>query len=96
MRDCPPRFEPLSIAMSGQLLPPIELAPENLGESSPERCFAVWLDVLNSGYKLVLSGLTREIGPAGDVHAAYRQWYVEQMAEHDRTIERMLWRMQQR
>jgi hypothetical protein len=52
--------------------------------------------MLDAGYKLVMAGLAREIGPSGDLNAAYRLWYAEQMIEHDRAIEQMLNRMQVR
>jgi hypothetical protein len=81
--------------MANQLLPPIELAPDDLGQLTPAERAAVWFDMLDAGHKLVWAGLTREVGPDGDVRAAYRKWYAAQMDEHDRTVERMLWRMQQ-
>ena len=79
--------------MAGQLLPPPEFAPSDLGEMPVERRVAVWLDMLNTGYKLVLAGLRHEIGPDGDLQAAYREWYAGQMEEHDRKLERMMRRM---
>jgi hypothetical protein len=82
--------------MSGELLPPAELAPGNLADKSAEERAAVWLDMLDAGYKLVLAGLRQKYGSDSEVHAAYRSWYAEQMADHDHTLERMLWRMQQR
>jgi hypothetical protein len=80
--------------MPGQFLPPPELAPADLRDIPLDKRAVVWLDMLDAGYKLVMAGLTREIGPTGDVNAAYRAWYAEQMAEHDRAVERMLCRMQ--
>ncbi len=49
-------------------------------------CGAEWLDLLHTGEKLLLAGLRREIGPTGDLRAAYRNWYREQMDEHDRLV----------
>ena len=37
-----------------------------------------------------MAGLRRQVGPGGDVRAAYRQWYAEQMREHDRTMLHLL------
>lgn len=82
--------------MSSELLPPVEIAPSDLTDKSKEELAAVWLDMLNTGYKLVLAGLRRKCNTDEDLRVAYRSWYAEQMADHDRTIERMLWRMQQR
>jgi hypothetical protein len=42
--------------------------------------------MLRTGEKLLLAGLRREIGPEGDLKAAYRRWYEEQMREHDRVV----------
>jgi hypothetical protein len=49
-------------------------------------CGAEWLDLLHTAEKLVCAGLRREIGPRGDLHAAYRQWYADQMREHDELL----------
>ena len=58
-----------------------------VGRNSPAPgCGAEWLDMLRTGEKLVLAGLRREIGPAGDLQAAYRRWYEEQMREHDELV----------
>ena len=40
----------------------------------------------------VVSSASREvvIGPDGDLKAAYRKWYAQQMEEHDRTILHMM------
>ena len=39
--------------------------------------------------QLVLSALRREIGPDGDLKAAYRRWYEEQSEEHYQTLVHM-------
>ena len=80
--------------MSNQLIPPIDLAPADLNELTPGQRVAVWLDLLRAGDKLVMAGLAREVGPTGDVQAAYADWCACQGAEHDRVLERMLRRMQ--
>ena len=36
-------------------------------------CGAEWLDLLQTAEKLVRAGLRREIGPEGDLGAAYRR-----------------------
>ncbi len=46
----------------------------------------MWVDLMNACEQFLLAGLRREIGPEGDLKAAYRQWYAEQMEEHDRMI----------
>lgn len=72
--------------MAGQLIPPAELAPAVPEGATPEQCIAMWVDLMNACEQFVLAGLRREIGPDGDLRAAYRQWYAEQMEEHDRMI----------
>ena len=80
-------------AVAGQLIPPPELAPPGLERLTySQRCEA-WLGILKTGENLVLAALRREIGPEGDLRAAYQAWYSERMAEHDRMIERMLQRI---
>jgi hypothetical protein len=37
-----------------------------------------------------LAGLRREIGPDGDLKAAYRGWYKKEMEEHDKMIFHMM------
>ena len=74
---------------------------KNASLASPARrslpqpgCGAEWLDMLQTAEKLVCAGLRREIGPAGDLRAAYRQWYADQMLEHDELLLRTCQRLQ--
>jgi hypothetical protein len=39
------------------------------------------------------AGLRRKLGPDGDVEAAYLEWYNRQMEEHDKTLRRVLQRI---
>lgn len=82
--------------MAGQLLPPTDSAPSDLSGMPVEQRLRVWLDMLDAGYRLVLAGLRHEIGPEGDLDAAYRAWYAKEMEEHDRKLVRMLERMNAR
>jgi hypothetical protein len=52
-----------------------------------------WLQGLADQEKIVLAALRREVGPNGDLMAAYRDWYRAQMDEHDRVLKRMLLRL---
>jgi hypothetical protein len=72
--------------MPEPLLPPPELAPSVPEGTTPQQCIAMWLDLLDACDQFLLAGLRREIGPDGDLKAAYRRWYAEQMEEHDRMI----------
>ena len=76
--------------MAGQLVPPEQLAPPIPEGATPEQCIAMWVDLMNACEQFLLAGLRREIGPDGDIKAAYRRWYSQQMEEHDRTILRMI------
>jgi hypothetical protein len=63
-----------------------DLAPRMPEGATPQQCIATWLDLMEACEQLVLAGLRREIGPHGNLRAAYRRWYAEQMEEHDRMI----------
>ena len=79
--------------MPGQLLPPPESAPPVPQDATPQQCIAMWVDVMDACEQFLLAGLRREIGPNGDLKAAYRAWYAEQMEEHGRTVRRMAERL---
>jgi hypothetical protein len=46
--------------------------------------------------QFLLAGLRREIGPDGDLKAAYRKWHEQQMEEHDRALVHMMEEFQRR
>jgi hypothetical protein len=75
---------PREPAKPESLLPPPDLAPSVPKDATPQQCIALWLDLLDACDQFLLAGLRREIGPAGDLEAAYRRWYAEQIEEHDR------------
>lgn len=72
--------------MNRPWMAPAELAPRVPDDATPQQCVAMWLDLMDACEQLVLAGLRWEIGPNGDLRAAYRRWYAEQMEEHDRMI----------
>lgn len=76
--------------MADPLIPPAELAPPVPEGATPEQCIAMWVDLMNACEQFLLAGLRREIGPDGDLQAAYRRWYAAEMEEHDRMILRMM------
>jgi hypothetical protein len=65
---------------------PPDLSPRVPDDATPEQCIAMWVDLMNACEQFLLAGLRREIGPDGDLQAAYRKWYAEQMEEHDRAM----------
>ncbi|MEN6452213.1 MAG: hypothetical protein ABFC96_17115 [Thermoguttaceae bacterium] len=72
------------------LPPPPELAPAVPTSATPQQCIAMWADLMDACDQFLLAGLRREIGPDGDLKAAYRKWHEEQMVEHDRALVRMM------
>jgi len=80
----------LEDCMAENLLSPFDLAPSIPKSATPQQCIAAWVDLTDACEQFLLAGLRREIGPDGDLKAAYRKWYAEQMEEHDRTILHMM------
>ena len=72
------------------LIPPPDLAPSVPPAATPQQCVRMWLDLLDACEQFLLAGLRREIGPEGDLKAAYRRWVAAQMEEHDRTMLHMI------
>jgi hypothetical protein len=64
----------------------MDLAPPLPENATPAMCIALWRDVMDTSEQLLLAGLRREIGPEGDLKAAYRQWYESHMREHDQML----------
>jgi hypothetical protein len=56
---------------------------------TPADRIARWLDLMRASDKLLLAGLRRKVGPNGDLVAAYQQWYVDHMREHDEVVRRV-------
>ena len=61
----------------------------DLSDYSAKQCVAAWLDLFETGEVFLLAGLRHELGREGDLVSAYRQWYTQQMDQHDRMIARM-------
>lgn len=71
-------------------IPLADLAPPVPEGAPPQQCIAMWMDLVDACEQFLLAGLRRQIGPDGDLNAAYRRWYAEQMEEHDRVMQRMV------
>ena len=78
------------MCMTSPATPPLDLAPSVPDGATPEQCVAMWLDLLDACDQFLLAGLRREIGPEGDLPAAYRRWYARQMEDHDRMMLRLM------
>jgi hypothetical protein len=57
---------------------------------------AMWVDLVGACDELLRAGLRRDLGPRGDLEAAYREWQAEQWNEHRGAILRMMERFGQR
>jgi hypothetical protein len=71
-----------------QLIPPPGMEPALPDNLTAEQHAAIWFDLMETADELLLAGLRHEVGPEGDVQAAYRRWYAQQMREHDRATRR--------
>jgi hypothetical protein len=63
-------------------------------DRAPDRSVAIWLDLMRTCDKLLMAGLRQEVGPSGDIAAAYRKWYTNWCQEHDRAVMNMLTRIE--
>jgi hypothetical protein len=69
--------------MAGPSLVPGDPAPQ---KATAAQCLRLWLDLMGTCEQFLLAVPRREIGPEGDLRAAYRRWYAGQMEEHDRMM----------
>jgi hypothetical protein len=76
--------------MRNQLIPRPELAPPGVAHLPLEKRIKLWEELVDESEALLLAGLKAKIGPEGDLHAAYRQWYARHMEDHDRRLVEMM------
>lgn len=69
---------------------PAALSPSLPRNATPDQCIRAWIDLMHTCDEFLLAGLRREIGPDGDLIAAYRRWYAEEMERHDRMMLHMM------
>ena len=74
----------------------VECSPPVPADVALEQRIGMWVDLMNACDEFLLTGLRREVGPDGDLQAAYRNWYAAQMEEHDRTMLHMMARFDRR
>lgn len=82
--------------ITGQRPAPADLLASVPPTATPGQCIELWLDLMNTCDQLLLAGLRREIGPNGDLRAAYRRWYSAEMEEHDRMMVHLMQEFQRR
>ncbi|MSR32397.1 MAG: hypothetical protein EXR99_12930 [Gemmataceae bacterium] len=75
--------------MANQLIPPAGLELSIPSHLTPDQRVALWADLMDASEEILLAGLSHQVGPGGDLRAAYRLWYEQQMDEHDRTMRQM-------
>jgi hypothetical protein len=76
--------------MAHPSLAPPEWAADDLAHLTAEQRIALWADLVDACEQFLLAGLRRQIGPDGDLAAAYRAWHEANLAEHDRMIRHMV------
>ena len=72
---------------------PLDLTPRPPAAATAADCVEMWIELMNVCDELLLARLRREVGPEGDVMAAYREWYRRDREEHDQALIRMLERL---
>ena len=48
-----------------------------------------WMEVEDASIAMLRAGLRRDVGPDGDVDAAFREWYDRYADDHHKSLERM-------
>lgn len=79
-----------------QLIPTPEAAPPSIGHLSVAKRVELWYELIDEAEALVKTGLRHRIGPEGDLHQAYREWYARKMQLHDEEQYAMLRRLSER
>ena len=72
--------------MANQLIPPAGMESSIPDHFTPDQRLALWADLLDANEELLLAGLSREIGPDGDLREAYRRWHAQRMEDHDQAV----------
>jgi hypothetical protein len=79
----------LETTVANQLIPPAGMEHAIPNHLTPDQRAAVWADLMDASEEFLLAGLSRQVGPDGDLREAYRCWYARQMEEHDRAMRQM-------
>jgi hypothetical protein len=69
--------------MVNQLIPPPEMEPSEPHPLTSEQRIALWAAGMDLAHEILMAGLRHKVGPKGDIVAAYREWYAQQVEEHD-------------
>ena len=82
--------------MNDSLVPPPDLAPPSVKRLPLKTRIELWAELVDGCEAFLFAGLRARIGPAGDIHAAYRDWYARKMEDHERTQIRFLEQLSRR
>jgi hypothetical protein len=80
--------------MSERHSPSTDLSAPASPDAAQDRSIAAWLDLMRTCDKFLWTGLRADVGPEGDVYAAYKNWYEQWCDDHNRTVIRMLTRLE--
>ena len=78
--------------MQNQLLPPIDSAPRLPARTTHAEAVRIWIDLMKSADKLLLAGLSREVGPEL-ARESYRRWYAERSRRRTEHLMRLALRL---
>ena len=70
--------------MQHQLILPPELAPPSVKHLPLEKRIELWSELVDNCEAFLLAGLRSRIGAAGDLQAAYRNWYARHQEDRER------------
>lgn len=76
--------------VSGNLVPAPDLAPGPPAGATREQRIAMWFDLVDATDEIQLAMLRARYQSEAEVLAAYREAYARRVAEHDRTVGRMI------
>jgi hypothetical protein len=72
--------------MVNELIPPAGMEHSIPDHLTPDQRVAASAELMDASEELLLAGLSRQIGPDGDLRRAYRRWYERQMEDHDQAM----------
>lgn len=79
-----PHLRPNFMLMQNHLIPSLDMAPPSVKHLPLSKRIELWGNLVDGCEAFLLAGLRSRIGPQGDLHAAYRDWYARCMEDHER------------
>ncbi|MCO6044996.1 hypothetical protein NG895_13890 [Aeoliella sp. ICT_H6.2] len=78
------------------LIPSADTAPPSIRHLPLAKRVELWYELVDEADALVKAGLRGRLKSEDELAAAYREWYVRKMEQHDRDQVRMLQRLAER